>query len=152
MRRQRKVLERRDTIYAAMKKAFHRSSSVSIFGIKKHAIYVLDQDGVIIDERTITNYRESLRRLSPKYPEAQKKRTLFQRLHGGIHSHCPPVLLKPSGKSLVFDPMMFAKFGATQRIFLIGSQQRLTVLCGFVSTLLMQSILACQDRFERRIY
>lgn len=40
-------------------------------GDKKHAICVLDQDGDIIDERSITNHRESLRRLSLKYPGAR---------------------------------------------------------------------------------
>lgn len=40
-------------------------------GDKKHAICVLDQDGAIIDERTITNHHESLRRLSIKYPKAR---------------------------------------------------------------------------------
>lgn len=40
-------------------------------GDKKHAICVLDQNGDIIDERTITNHRESLRRLSLKYREAR---------------------------------------------------------------------------------
>ena len=40
-------------------------------GDKKHAICVLNRDGDIIDERTITNHRESLRRLSQKYPCAR---------------------------------------------------------------------------------
>jgi transposase len=40
-------------------------------GDKKHAICVLNQDGDIIDERPITNHRESLRRLSKKYPGAR---------------------------------------------------------------------------------
>ena len=40
-------------------------------GDKKHAICVLDAEGEIIDERTITNHRESLRRLGKKYPEAR---------------------------------------------------------------------------------
>ena len=39
-------------------------------GDKKHAICALDQSGDPIDERTITNHRESLRRLSQKYPGA----------------------------------------------------------------------------------
>lgn len=37
-------------------------------GDKKHAICVLETNGEIIDERTITNHRDSLRRLSKKYP------------------------------------------------------------------------------------
>lgn len=40
-------------------------------GDKKHAICVLNADGEIIDERTITNHRESLRSLSKKYPGAR---------------------------------------------------------------------------------
>ena len=40
-------------------------------GDKKHAICVLDAEGEIIDERSITNHRESLRRLSLKYPGAR---------------------------------------------------------------------------------
>jgi transposase len=40
-------------------------------GDKKHSICVLNAAGDIIDERTITNHRESLRRLSQKYPGAR---------------------------------------------------------------------------------
>ena len=40
-------------------------------GDKKHAICVLNQEGEIIDERMITNHRESLRRLSLKYPSSR---------------------------------------------------------------------------------
>ena len=40
-------------------------------GDKKHAICVLNEEGEIIDERTITNHRESLRRLSQKYAGAR---------------------------------------------------------------------------------
>lgn len=40
-------------------------------GDKKRAICVLNQDGEIIDERSNTNHRESLRRLSLKYPGAR---------------------------------------------------------------------------------
>ncbi len=40
-------------------------------GDKKHAICVIDQTGAIIDERTITNHQESLRRLSQKYPQSR---------------------------------------------------------------------------------
>ncbi len=38
---------------------------------KKHAFCVLNTEGEIIDERTIPNHRESLRRLSQKYPGAR---------------------------------------------------------------------------------
>jgi hypothetical protein len=40
-------------------------------GDKKHALCVLNQDGDIIDERMMTNHRESLRRLSLKYPNSR---------------------------------------------------------------------------------
>lgn len=40
-------------------------------GDVKHAVCVLDRDGEIVDQRTITNHRESLRRLSKKYPDAR---------------------------------------------------------------------------------
>lgn len=40
-------------------------------GDKKHAICVLNKAGEIIDERSITNHRESLRRLSQKHPKAR---------------------------------------------------------------------------------
>jgi len=40
-------------------------------GDKKHAICVIDASGEIIEQRTITNHRESLRRLSKKYPGAR---------------------------------------------------------------------------------
>ena len=40
-------------------------------GDKRHAICVLDQQGEIIDERSITNHRENLRRLAKKYPGAR---------------------------------------------------------------------------------
>jgi len=39
-------------------------------GDKKHAICALDQSGDPVDERSITNHRESLRRLSQKYSGA----------------------------------------------------------------------------------
>jgi transposase len=40
-------------------------------GDKKHAICVLNRKGEIVDERTITNHRESLRRLSQKHPKSR---------------------------------------------------------------------------------
>ena len=47
------------------------SNTVGIdLGDKKHAICVLNDLGEPIDERSITNHRESIRRLSQKYPEA----------------------------------------------------------------------------------
>lgn len=50
-------------------------------GDKRHAICVLNRSGEIIDERSITNHRESLRRLSQKYPKA--------RLAMEVGSHSP---------------------------------------------------------------
>lgn len=40
-------------------------------GDKKHALCVINAAGEIIDERSITNHLESLRRLSKKYPKAR---------------------------------------------------------------------------------
>lgn len=40
-------------------------------GDKNHAICVLDQDGDAIEQRFITNQKESLQRLSVKFPEAR---------------------------------------------------------------------------------
>lgn len=40
-------------------------------GNKTHFICVLDQEGQIVEQRSITNHRESLRRLSIKYPGAR---------------------------------------------------------------------------------
>ena len=40
-------------------------------GDKKHAICAIDASGEIVDERTITNTRESLRRLSKKHAGAR---------------------------------------------------------------------------------
>jgi transposase len=40
-------------------------------GDKRHALCVLNRRGEVIDERSITNHRESLRRLAKKYPGAR---------------------------------------------------------------------------------
>lgn len=40
-------------------------------GDKKHAICAIDSEGELIEQRPITNHRESIRRLSQKYPEAR---------------------------------------------------------------------------------
>jgi len=71
MRRQRTALERRDKLHAAMKNIIPSITIGLDLGDKKHAICVLNAEGEIIDERTITNHRESLRRLSQKYPAAR---------------------------------------------------------------------------------
>lgn len=57
-------------------------------GDKKHAICVIDQAGAIIDERTITNHKESLRRLSQKYPQSRIA------LEAGTHSPWTSRLLR----------------------------------------------------------
>jgi hypothetical protein len=107
MRRQRAALERRDTIYAAMKNIIPSITIGLDLGDKKHAICVLDQDSAIIDERTITNHRESLRRLSLKYPKA--------RIALEVGSHSPWIsnvhfTLKSLGVSLPSpDTACFAK-------------------------------------------
>ncbi len=71
MRRQQAALERRDTLAATMK---NKIPSITIgldLGDKKHAICVLNEAGEVLEERSITNHRESLRRLSQKYPVAR---------------------------------------------------------------------------------
>jgi transposase len=68
MRRQQAALERRDTLAADMKTTIPLITIGLDLGDKKHAICVLNQAGKIIDERSITNHRESIRRLSLKYP------------------------------------------------------------------------------------
>lgn len=48
------------------------STTVGIdLGDKKHAICAIDFEGEMIEQRSITNHRESIRRLSQKYPEAR---------------------------------------------------------------------------------
>ena len=67
MRRQEAALARRDTLAAVMK---HKILAITIgldLGDKKHAICVLNKAGEIVEERSITNHRESLRRLSQKH-------------------------------------------------------------------------------------
>jgi len=49
-------------------------------GDLKHAICVLDAEGVVVEERTMTNHRDSFRRLAKKYPEARVA------LEVGMHS------------------------------------------------------------------
>ena len=53
----------------AMKKSSNQTIGIDL-GDRKHAICVLDDAGSVIEERSITNHRESLRRLSKKYPKA----------------------------------------------------------------------------------
>ena len=67
MRRQEAALARRDTLPADMKNKIPAITIGLDLGDKKHAICVLNKAGEIVDERSITNHRESLRRLSQKY-------------------------------------------------------------------------------------
>jgi transposase len=64
-------------------------------GDLKHAICVLDRKGEIIDERTITNHRESLRRLAKKYPKARVA------LEVGSHSPWISRFLKEMGMEVI---------------------------------------------------
>jgi transposase len=64
-------------------------------GDKKHAICVLNQAGEIIDERTITNHKESLRRLSLKYPGARIAHEV------GSHSPWTSRFLKSLGHDVI---------------------------------------------------
>ena len=61
MRRQQAALERRDTLAAVMKNKIPAITVGIDLGDKKHAICVLNKAGEIIEERSITNHRESLR-------------------------------------------------------------------------------------------
>ena len=48
------------------------STTIGIdLGDKKHAICAVKRNGDIADQRSITNHRESFRRLSKKYPKAR---------------------------------------------------------------------------------
>ncbi len=64
-------------------------------GDKKHAVCVLDAAGSIIDERSITNHRESLRRLSQKHPGARIA------LEVGTHSPWTSRFLQSLGHEVV---------------------------------------------------
>lgn len=57
----------------AMKNTPDKATTITIgidLGDKKHSVCAVDVSGSIIYERSITNHRESLRRLSTKYPGA----------------------------------------------------------------------------------
>ena len=62
------MLARRDTLAAVMKNTIPHITIGLDLGDKKHAICVLNEAGEIVEERSITNHRESIRRLSLKYP------------------------------------------------------------------------------------
>lgn len=95
MRRQRAALERRDTIAAVMKNIIPSITIGLDLGDKKHAICVLNAEGEIIDERMITNHRESLRRLSLKYPGARIAHEV------GSHSPWTSRFLKELGHEVI---------------------------------------------------
>lgn len=71
MRRQRGALDRPVILAAVMKNKIPRITIGTDLGDKSHAICVLDKAGEIIEQRSITNHRDSLRRLSQKYPKAR---------------------------------------------------------------------------------
>ena len=60
------MLARRDTLAAVMKNKIPAITIGLDLGDKKHAICVLNKAGEIVEERSITNHRKSLRRLSQK--------------------------------------------------------------------------------------
>ncbi|MCP5554234.1 MAG: transposase [Akkermansiaceae bacterium] len=78
-----------------MKKTIPATTIGLDLGDKKHSICVLNADGEIIDERTITNQRESLRRLSLKCPGA--------RIAHEVGSHSPWIsrFLKELGHEVI---------------------------------------------------
>jgi transposase len=79
-------------------------------GDKKHAICVLDASGNILEERAITNHRESLRRLSAKYPGA------LMVMEVGSHSPWVSRLLKGFGHEvLVANPRKVRAIYASDR-------------------------------------
>ena len=71
MRRQEAALARRDTLPAVMKNKIPAITIGLDLGDKKHAICVLNHAGEIVEERSITNNRETLKRLSRKYPKSR---------------------------------------------------------------------------------
>ena len=64
-------------------------------GDKKHAICALDASGEILDQRKITNHKESLRRLSQKYPTARIV------MEVGLHSPWISRFLKDLGHDVI---------------------------------------------------
>jgi transposase len=71
MRRQPAALASPDTLTAVMKSTIPSITIGLDLGDKKHAICVLNAAGEVVEERSITNHRESLRRLSQKYPNSR---------------------------------------------------------------------------------
>jgi transposase len=79
-------------------------------GDTKHAICALNAGGEIIDERTITNYRKSLRGLSQKYPAARIA------LEVGTHSPWISRFLKDLGHEVfVANPRKLRAIDASDR-------------------------------------
>lgn len=99
MRRQQAALERRDTLAADMKSKTPNITIGLDLGDKKHAICVLNKAGDVLEERTITNHRESIRRLSLKYPRSRIA------MEVGMHSPWTSRMLKELGHEvLVANP------------------------------------------------
>lgn len=77
-------------------KTTHPVTTIGLdLGDKRHAICVLDAEGEIIDERTITNHRESLRRLARKHPGARVA------LEVGSHSPWTSRFLRDLGMEVI---------------------------------------------------
>jgi len=80
-------------------------------GDKKHGICALNSAGEIMDERSITNHRESLRRLSQKYPRSRIA------MEVGQHSPWTSRFLKTLGHEI------FVATHVRQRVDIISSIQ-----------------------------
>ena len=79
-------------------------------GDKKHAVCVLDRKGKIVWEGTITNHKESLRRLSKKYPKSRIA------LEVGSHSPWTSRMLERLGHEvLVANPRKLRAIYANNR-------------------------------------
>jgi len=100
-------------------------------GDKKHAICVIDAEGEIVEERTITNHRESLRRLSGKFPQGTMimevgshspwiSRFLAKHGHETIVVNARKVraIYTNDRKSDLLDARMLAKIGRMDRSLL----------------------------------
>ena len=79
-------------------------------GDKKHAVCVIDRKGEVVREDTITNHKESLRRLSKKYPKSRIA------LEVGTHSPWTSRMLERLGHEvLVANPRKLRAIYANNR-------------------------------------
>jgi transposase len=79
-------------------------------GDKKHAICVLNEAGGVIEERSITNHRESIRRLSQKFPGARMA------MEVGTHSPWTSRMLQELGHEVfVANPRKLRAIYASNR-------------------------------------